>query len=79
MEQIYAKETLKKPNVAQLIAFAQVRQPIVKFKGRSPQYKQMGRIRSDIVDECMRLKDVPIMKCLFSNPSPEVDKKELDV
>ena len=67
----------KRPTINQLIAFAQVRQPIPKFKGRSPLYKSMGKDRNKIIAECFRLKDIPIYKRIFAYPEPINDPTEV--
>ena len=63
-----------KPTIPQLQAFVQLREPITKFKGRSPQYKSIGKDRSIIIKECIRVKDLPLQPRQFIDPRIKKDE-----
>ena len=65
--------TSGRPTKPQISAFVQVRQPIDKFKGRYPQYKKMHSERKRIVQECMRVCNLPLLKRIFEDPRAVVD------
>ena len=61
------------PTRPQLCAFAQVRQAIPKFKGQYPQYKKMDKEKDANIDECFRLRNVPIFKRMFVHPTEGIE------
>jgi hypothetical protein len=57
-----------RPTRPQLSAFVQVRQPILKFRGRFPQYKKTHSDRARMVQECIRVSNLPPLKRIFTHP-----------
>ena len=58
-----------RPTKPQLSAFIQVRQPIRKFKGRYPQYQTMQSDRALVVEECLKVANLPPLNRMFEYPT----------
>jgi hypothetical protein len=61
----------------QIVAFAQLRHPIAKFKGCSPQYRSIGKDTIAIVNKCLRVKNLPLQPKQFIDPRT-VDNSTID-
>ena len=60
-----------KENMEQYKAFIQVRQPILKYKGKSPIYMTLkGKKREELIDMCFELRLVKKQTRQFVMPSP---------
>ena len=66
---------LKPPTVEQLRAFFHVRQHITKYKGRSPVYTSLKKIKkNDLIDMCFSKRNDPVQKRQFKHVEKEPDK-----
>ena len=62
------KTSGSRPTRPQLSAFIQVRKPIVKYKGRFPQYSNIPKERSLVVKECLSIVNLPPLNRIFIDP-----------